>query len=423
MRLLASVHKEFLVLIRDIPGLAVLFLMPLAMIIVVTLVQDNTMQNIKESQIEVLFVDNDHDILGQTVRNGLQKSKLFHIVEKSGQEKFDSLSAKSAVAAGKYKLAVIIPKNASQVLRAKLKPLVQGVLKGQSPENDTSTKVNIRIFTDPSLKETFRQAVITSLNAYTSKIENRILFKILGEEIATITGIEPKTENEPAELIHFTETPAFEGNDISITPNSVQHNVPAWALFAMFFIVIPMAGNMIKERDDGSFFRLMTMPGNYFTVIGSKLIVYLGVTLIQFVLMLLVGIYILPAFGLPVLQLGTHIFALFFMGLLGGVAAVGYGILVGTLTHTHEQAGVFGSVSVIILAALGGVWYPVYAMPDMMQKIAIISPLNWGLTGFYKIFLLNSGFSEILPQALMLFAFAALCMIMAFFYQKLKRSL
>jgi ABC-2 type transport system permease protein len=93
------------------------------------------------------------------------------------------------------------------------------------------------------------------------------------------------------------------------------------------------------------------------------------------------------------------------------------------MTRTHEQAGVFGSVSVIILAALGGVWYPVYAMPEMMQNISIISPLNWGLTGFYKIFLRNSGFSEILPQAAMLLAFAAFCMIVAFLYQRTKKSL
>jgi ABC-2 type transport system permease protein len=423
MRLLASIQKEFLVLIRDIPGLAVLFLMPLAMIVVVTLVQDNTMQNLKESRIEVLFVDNDGEILGTTVRNGLQKSKLFQLVEKSENRKPDSVSAKNAVTDGKFKLAIIIPKNASKLLRAKLKPMVQSVLTGGSIKNDTSDKVNIRIFTDPSLKETFRQAVITSLNAYTSKIENRILFKILGEEIGSITGTQPKSETEPADLIAFEETPALSDNENSIKPNSVQHNVPAWALFAMFFIVIPMSGNMIKERDDGSFFRLMTMPGNYFTVIGSKLILYLGVTFVQFVLMLLVGIYLLPIFGLPVLQIGSHYFALFFMGLISGTAAAGYGTLVGTLTRTHEQAGVFGSVSVIILAALGGVWYPVYAMPEIMQKISVISPLNWGLTGFYKIFLRNSGFLEILPQVTLLSVFSLFCMISAYLFQKAKRSL
>jgi ABC-2 type transport system permease protein len=58
---------------------------------------------------------------------------------------------------------------------------------------------------------------------------------------------------------------------------------------------------------------------------------------------------------------------------------------------THEQAATFGSVSVIILAALGGLWVPVFMMPGAMQAISNLSPLNWGLEGFYRIFLHGEG--------------------------------
>ena len=192
-------------------------------------------------------------------------------------------------------------------------------------------------------------------------------------------------------------------------------------MFAMFFIVIPLAGNMIHERDSGSFFRLLTMPGNYFTVIAGKTIVYLLITFFQFFLMLLTGIYILPLFGLPVLNIGTHPTALIITALSSGLAAVGYGILVGTTAETHEQAGVFGSVSVIILASLGGIWFPVYAMPKVMQKISVISPLNWGLEGFYDIFLKNGNLKDILPEVSALLLFFIITVSIAFFYEKSKR--
>ena len=137
--------------------------------------------------------------------------------------------------------------------------------------------------------------------------------------------------------------------------------------------------------------------------------------------MLLVGIFILPALGLPVLKIGTHPVALAFMGLVSGLAATGYGILIGTIADTHEQSGVFGSVSVIILAALGGVWYPIYAMPEVMQKISIISPLNWGLNGFYEIFLKDSGFIKIIGNSSALIIFFIVTIALSVFIEKAKR--
>ena len=48
-----------------------------------------------------------------------------------------------------------------------------------------------------------------------------------------------------------------------IIPNATQHNVPAWSMFAVFFIVVSLAGNMIRERETGCLNRLMTMPCSY----------------------------------------------------------------------------------------------------------------------------------------------------------------
>src|SRR5690606_37717763 len=85
--------------------------------------------------------------------------------------------------------------------------------------------------------------------------------------------------------------------DKDIIPNSVQHNVPAWTLFAIFFIIVPLSINIVKEKSQGTFVRLRTNPVSYATVLGGKTLIYLAVCLIQFVLMLLVGLYIFPAIG------------------------------------------------------------------------------------------------------------------------------
>ncbi len=63
------------------------------------------------------------------------------------------------------------------------------------------------------------------------------------------------TDTFPAiklKAVALRETNLGKNQEIDVISNSVQHNVPAWSIFAMFFIVIPIAGNMIREREDGS---------------------------------------------------------------------------------------------------------------------------------------------------------------------------
>ncbi len=416
-KLRASVIKEFLVLLRDIPGLIVLFLLPFVMIIVVSLVQDSTLKKMKDEKIKILYIDNDRDILSKSLREGLIKSDFFEI---------DTLvknisDAKKLVAEGKYKIAVHIASGVTDTIRKNVRPIVSSMF--NPAENEIKphiNKLNILILTDPALRNSFKQIIISNLQYYSSKIETQILLKILSEQMAELTGSKFDFPEQAIETVVFTEKPAYK-KQTKITPNSTQHNVPAWTMFAMFFIVIPLAGNMIHERNNGSFLRLRTMPGSYFTVIGSKTVVYLLITFLQFFIMMLAGIFVLPVFGLPVLHIGTHPLTLILTVLASGLAAVGYGILVGTIAETHEQAGVFGSVSVIILASLGGIWFPVYAMSEMMQKISIISPLNWGLNAFYDIFLKNGTYKDVFPELLTLFLFFALSVSMAYYYEKIKR--
>jgi ABC-2 type transport system permease protein len=423
MKLKASIIKEYLILIRDIPGLAILFIMPVALIIVISLAQDTTLQSLKESQIEILFIDNDNDILGKTIKEGLQSAEIFQITEKKDIKNYNYNYALKKVSDGKYKIAVIIPAGATDSVRNKVKPMIAKFFSGETPDIhklENSNTIEIQILTEPTLKQTFKQAILSSIREYTGKTETQILFKLLAEQIAEMTGTENKTEIKATESISFKEIFAYE-KESRIIPNSTQHNVPAWTLFAMFFIVIPISGNMINERNDGSFFRLRTMPGSYFHVITSKTIIYMGVTMIQFILMLLIGIYILPLFGLPQLKLGNHIFALIMVALASGFAATGFGAAVGTVATTHEQAGVFGSVGVIIMAAIAGVWFPVYTMPKIMQDISIISPMNWGLEGFYKIFLKDYGIIEVLPQIASLILFSLTLNFLTIYYERFKR--
>jgi ABC-2 type transport system permease protein len=188
----------------------------------------------------------------------------------------------------------------------------------------------------------------------------------------------------------------------------------------MFFIVIPLTSSIIKEREEGSLIRIHTLPVNYLTIFMAKIGVYLFVCFFQFVLMVIAGIFILPLFGMPRLEIGGHVAELSVMTIVSSLAALGYGILIGTIARTHQQAAAFGSVSVVILAALGGLWVPIYFFTDTMREVASLSPLNWAHKGFIDIFLRGSSIIEISPEIFKLLIFFVITIGIAGIYRKLK---
>ena len=192
--------------------------------------------------------------------------------------------------------------------------------------------------------------------------------------------------------------------------NSVQHNVPAWTMFAMFFILYPLAGNFIKEREEGSMLRLRLISGSQWPVIAGKFAFYFMVCLLQFLLMIAVGIYIMPLLGLTEANTGKQPVGILITACSVAMAATGYGVLIGVYFKTPQQALSFGSVSVVILSAIGGVWVPVYVMPEILQTISRFSPMSWGLESFNDLFLRQASIPTILPNVLRLMGFALIAL-------------
>ncbi|MBK7666436.1 MAG: ABC transporter permease [Sphingobacteriaceae bacterium] len=418
MKLLYCIYKEYKVLVRDKAALAVMFLMPMALVFIVTIIQDSTFKSVNETSVPLLFVDKDKDSLSYKLENALVQTHFFEVVKKDISEE----ETKTLVAEGIYLIGIIVPENTSQQLREKAKTRISKLF----PQEDIAIKtsdtnpIQLKVFFDPITKQSFKVSISGAIDRIVSAIEMQSMISALGEELKDISS---ESKSSPIDNKPLVETvQAYAGkNETAIVPNSVQHNVPAWTMFAMFFICIPLAGNIIKEREDGSAFRLLTMPGSYLNVLLGKIALYLVVNLIQFLLMLLVGIYILPMLGLPKLDIGHNYITLFSIALSSGLAATGYGLLIGTVSNSQDQASLFGAVSVVILAALGGVWVPTFVMPELMRNISSISPLNWGLEAFYAVFLRGLGFGGIAIQVVKLIIFFAACVGVSFYYQTYKR--
>jgi len=140
------------------------------------------------------------------------------------------------------------------------------------------------------------------------------------------------------------------------------------------------------------------------------------ICVVQFALIMAVGRFVLPIFGAPVLNVGSAPAALIVITVSAGLAASGYGILLGTIARTYEQASMFGAVSVVICAALGGIMVPVYVMPKVMQSVSVFSPLSWGLKAFQEVFVRGGTVRSVLPDTALMLLFFVTTTLIAWFY-------
>ncbi len=415
-----ATYKEFLLLKRDFGGLIILFLMPLVLVITITIIQESTAQQIFNSKLSVLLIDNDKDELSQSIISNLDQNKLLKVVDQIDGVVIDEKKANDLVLQGEYKLAIVIPEGLTKNLNTKVSQNVSRVLEQfeLNEEKQIEDKLvdtqQIKLYFDPALQNSIKNAIKSSIDNMVSKIETQSIYKAFKDELEI-----EEVAFDNKEFVSFLEINP-QKNNVEIKPNSVQHNVPAWTLFAIFFIIVPLSINMVKEKNQGTFVRLKTNPISYITILGGKVLVYLSVCLIQFALMLMVGLYLFPYLGLPNFEVNGSYLLLFLVAIFSGLSAIGIGILIGTIADTQEQSAPFGATLVVILAAVGGVWIPVFAMPKMMQIFAQISPMNWGLNCFYDVIIRDNRFMQILPELLLLGLFFVGMMAISIYYDKAK---
>jgi ABC-2 type transport system permease protein len=382
----ATIKKELLLLRRDIHGLLLLFVMPVAFILIMSLALQNQFSKNADSgsTITVLLDNKAASDAAASVITLLQQRKMF------SWQTTDSTSAAENIRQDKAAFLLTLHENESELYADIL------VAPATNPQIEA-------VFTATVGEAMSKQRIEALLRSI--KMKNA-----LNNTLSLDDGIDEDALNSNPVTVNYS----YQKNETaSVQPTSVQQSVPAWLVFAMFFSVVPLANTLISERQQGTLRRLRTMPVSPALPIIGKLIPYFMINQIQVLLMLAVGVYLMPLFGADSLTLGHSLSGLALMSFCLSIAALGYGILIAVVARTTDQATTLGGVGNILLAALGGVMVPRFVMPETMQQIAGFSPMAWGLEGFLDIFLRNGNVSDVLPEAGSLFAFGATTIALA----------
>lgn len=374
-------RQEMRILFRDIQALALLFLMPLAFIVFLTLaLQDVYLAKVGRQTGLVVVVPQSATASDLSARLVAELRHFSYRVEVMTQ----------APSAPTTDLQLVLPADIEETVR-------------QLKNGETlAAGQKIQLLFEPTLDQSVR-----------ALMESHLLLALQAVLIDRAQAERASQQGSSAVVVpnagHFDGLiweQAYGGVQL---PNPIQQTVPAWALFGMFFIVLPLSNSFIRDRRLGIFKRLLSFPISRGELILGKCLPFLVINVLQFVLMFSVGFFLLPRLTHLTLNLDLNWGHLILVTLACALAATSYGLLVSCVAKTAEQASAFGALSVVILAILGGVMIPRVIMPSFMQSFAQVSPLYWGLEAYHDVILRNSDFLVTLPKLAVLIGFAALC--------------
>lgn len=363
----AMIKKEFLLVLRDKHALLALFVLPAIFILIMSVAMRE--QFSKDTLEFSLYVEDlDKTQISKDIISSIKKDKSFDITTIKDGASF----------------VITIPKSYS---------------------DDTEKKINI--------------LVADSIKSDQIEIFKSILSQhILDIRFESIANSLEELSSEAAESISSLDTSSenlytLKYNESKSIPNSTQQSVPAWIVFGMFFIIIPMSTIYVNERKQNTLSRLNSMDISLLSMMMSKSIPYVVINQIQVWIMLAVGVFLVPLFDTPALEINGSVLALVILSLALSVAAIGVSTVIAVSASSTEQATTIGGIINILLGAIGGVMVPKFTMPDAMQKFAEISPMSWGLDGFLDIFLKGAGIGTIIGDIMLLFIFGIVLLIIS----------
>jgi ABC-2 type transport system permease protein len=403
IKILYILKKEFLLIIRDIHAVTVLFIMPAVFIMIMSLAMRDLFELHSTASIDVLAMNQDAGKKSEAFLKAMNTLRTFrfHLIEKETAAD----KVKEQMLARDYKFALIIKENFSAFVEKK------GEGKDEKP---------LELLVNPAVNVQTQLVLKSALDGKLAKLRWDAFITRM-DEVLAVAGIDKEklksAEESPVEVNYV-----YKKGQYAKIPSAVQQSVPAWLVFSMFFIVIPISNTFISEREQGTLMRLKSMNVSRFYLIMGKMAPYLLINAIQVVLMIAMGVYIVPFFGGTALTLGDSMGGLILIAASVSFSAISMALLIASAARTTEQATTIGGVLNIIFGALGGIMVPKFVMPGFMQDLANLSPMSWGLEGFLDIFLRNGGVADVLPKSLYLFAFGVVMLTLTVILLRRRRE-
>jgi len=185
------------------------------------------------------------------------------------------------------------------------------------------------------------------------------------------------------------------------TMNPADFVIPGYLVMFVFFAAALAAEIIVRERENHTLERLLSSTVRRESIIGGIFLGTMAKGLVQILIFWGVGIL---AFDI---DLGISPAAVIVLSILMVIMSAAFAIMLAAVVKTQRSAGSLATLFALVLAPLGGCWWPLFITPEWMQFLAKLTPHGWATTGFNKLMLFGAGFGDVLPEMLVLLGFAA----------------
>jgi ABC-2 type transport system permease protein len=187
-------------------------------------------------------------------------------------------------------------------------------------------------------------------------------------------------------------------------PNAVEQNVPGLTILFVFQTAQATAFSIYREKQVGSFRRLLAAPMSKATMLAGKMIPNFITALVQIVVIFAVSILVLPLLGLDRLTLGNDPLALVLVSLLLALCSTGFGILIAALARTEGQISGLSILAVWTMGAVGGCLFPPSLLGGLLDTVGKVVPHYWAVQAYQDLIVRGRGLADVTTEILALLA-------------------
>jgi ABC-2 type transport system permease protein len=189
--------------------------------------------------------------------------------------------------------------------------------------------------------------------------------------------------------------------------NASSFVVPGYLVMFVFFAAAIASADIIQERRNHTLERLLTSSVKKESILGG---IYLGAVLrglVQIIIFWTAGVLVFHV------DLGVSPWAVMVLSLLMVLMSAAFSVMLATIVKSERSASALAVLCSLLLAPLGGCWWPLFVAPDWMQFLAKITPHGWANEGFNNLMLFGARGADVIWQMAALAAFGIAFMLIA----------
>jgi len=183
--------------------------------------------------------------------------------------------------------------------------------------------------------------------------------------------------------------------------------IAGFSVMFAFFIVTWVSPNLLREKEQGTFRRLLASPVHRAPIIAGVMVAYTLVVLVQMLFLLAVGRL---AFHI---NLGDSMLGLGLTMLATALAATALGLLVGAIAKSSEQASSLGMMLGFVLAIVGGFPIPWFKLGGVMAVVSSFTPHAHAIQALKGLTVEAFSLAQAMPHILIVFGFAGVFFLVA----------